>query len=154
MRSNVNIKNFGEYIAKSIKEWNSPDGGGFTCNLYRGKIKIAEVYDDGRGGGAEFRWLKPEEEKQLRAFVKKLPVVKFEGMDLMDLNVDMGWFASELVSAIKEKRACRKKTLFILKDDPHVWEIREQYCPVIVEWLRKKHGDKLDEIINERYATT
>ena len=101
MRREPNVKDFGDYTAKSIKEWNTDDGGGWACNLYRGKTKIAEVYDGGYGGEPEFSWFVDGEEELLRKFCKKLPKVKCESMDL---EIDMGWFVDELVSAVQEKR--------------------------------------------------
>jgi len=39
-----------EWTVKSVKTWKSPDGGGFSCNLYMDNKKVAECYNDGMGG--------------------------------------------------------------------------------------------------------
>ena len=35
---------------KSVKFFDTPDGGGFSCTLYEYGKKVAYVYDEGRGG--------------------------------------------------------------------------------------------------------
>lgn len=38
------------YTIKSVKFFDTPDGGGFNCTLYKDNKKVAYVYDEGRGG--------------------------------------------------------------------------------------------------------
>lgn len=42
------------YSIKSVKRFDTPDGGGFNCTLYENGKKVAYVYDEGRGGGLYF----------------------------------------------------------------------------------------------------
>ena len=45
------------YSIKSVKRFDTPDGGGFNCTLYADGKKVAYVYDEGRGGCLFYDWL-------------------------------------------------------------------------------------------------
>lgn len=47
MKHNSNTMN---YSVKSVKFFDTPDGGGFNCTLFQNGKKVAYVYDEGRGG--------------------------------------------------------------------------------------------------------
>jgi hypothetical protein len=52
------------------------------------------------------------------------------------------------------KRQCKTKTLFRLVDDDEgkYWIMKAVYSPIVKTRLEIKYGDKLAEIINEKYA--
>lgn len=45
-----------QYTVGAVKSIRGHDGYGFSCNLLRNKKKVAEVLDDGWGGGLQFHW--------------------------------------------------------------------------------------------------
>ena len=48
-----------DYTVKGFRRINGHDGQGWEANLYHGKTKIAEAFDDGWGGAVEIRWVVP-----------------------------------------------------------------------------------------------
>ena len=48
-----------DYTVKGFRSVNGHDGQGWEANLYHGKTKIAEAFDDGWGGMVEVRWEVP-----------------------------------------------------------------------------------------------
>lgn len=52
-----NTMSISSYSVSSVKTFKGHDGFGYSCFLLRGKKKVAEVVDDGWGGGLQFRWL-------------------------------------------------------------------------------------------------
>ena len=54
------------------------------------------------------------------------------------------------------KKRCKTKTCFTLVDTPknEYYSVKRPYSPELATALRKKHGSKLAEIINERFLKT
>lgn len=146
-----------EYSVKNVKTFKGPDFDGFNCSLYRGKTRIATVIDSGWGGDPLFEWLDRDEsnhskeEEKLREFVKTLPEA-YPGIPM-----DMDILVTRLVSDYEEnkwlKRHCKKKTVLRMKGAPagQYQIISREYSPEFAEHLRKKEGNKLEEIVNERF---
>lgn len=108
-----------------------------------------------------YRNARKEEADLLNAHLAKLPKVKSSfGDGKMELTVDSDWFVTELVARWgKEKaekkieRDCKTKTLFRLEGDKtgQHWIVKAPFDEQVRAYLNKKHGDKLLEIINDRY---
>lgn len=45
------------YTVAAVKKIRGHDGYGYSCNLMHNGKKVAEILDDGWGGGLQFRWL-------------------------------------------------------------------------------------------------
>lgn len=147
-----------DFSVKGVKTFRGHDGYGFNANLYYKGKKIAFVLNDNWGGGLMFTWEDnaPITEENFYAFVKTLPAVETE-YGMLDMCSDI--FVEDLVNVYNEnkeyKRKCKSKTLIITtKCDTSKGEYIIYNRPYGVEfkaWLKKKHGDKLVEIINERF---
>ena len=46
-----------QYTVGAVKTFRGHDGHGYSCNLLRNNKKVAEVVDDGWGGGLQFHWV-------------------------------------------------------------------------------------------------
>ena len=44
------------YTVKAVKTFRGHDGYGYSCNLLKDGKKVAEVVEDGWGGGLQFHW--------------------------------------------------------------------------------------------------
>ena len=126
-----------------------------TENEYPNKKAYDKAWD-------EWKKLKAEEEKLLLKHVKKLPKVKssFGGKEEMELTIDMDWFITDLVSKWEQdaeerkiQRQCKSKTLFRLKGDKEGehWVLKNTFDDRVRKALNDKYGDKLEEIINDRF---
>ena len=122
---------------KSLKKWNSPDGGGYQFTLTQHGVPVCEVTNEGNGGEVRLEWLclrwdgspvsndsmtladKAKVAKQapvsqvakvaLDAIVKATPEVESFGMML---KPDAGWLMEELVNLADLRKVCKKKTAF------------------------------------------
>lgn len=45
------------YTVAAVKKFRGHDGYGYSCNLLRNGKKVAEVVEDGWGGGLQFHWV-------------------------------------------------------------------------------------------------
>lgn len=153
------IQNFNGYTVKGIKSFVGMEGLGFNATLYKDGRKIAFCIDEGCGGDVIFQFVNRDgkDEKTLRDYCDTLPRVKCKGVP-EGLKMDMGWFITALVDQCEKdqkfKRQCKTHTLFRLTDDKEgqYWTLKAVYSPTVREHLQKKHGDKLVEIINERFV--
>lgn len=170
----ADIKDFGEYSVKNVKNFMGMDTYGFNCTLYRGKKKVAFCIDDGNGGEVMIDWGTPprstedkagweawraekkEEQKLLADHLKTLPKVMSE-LFPKGLTIDEGWFVSELVNRFeKEKevrkiqRQCSQKTLFRTKSnkDGAYYIQNAPYSIHLAQAIRLKYGQDV-EIFNE-----
>ncbi len=58
---------------KNVKEWESFDGGGYTCKIYLDGKLAAECYNDGNGGGNAYDFKSDELKAKVYAYVESLP---------------------------------------------------------------------------------
>lgn len=113
------------YTIKSLKTWNTRDGGGFQCQLLRDGKKVAEVTNDGNGGCFQFDWFKPQaatvtsqlydgklyeyqgcvEEAQLWSVCRAVPPYEYHGT-MMTTNPDM--LVSDLVSELELEKQLKR----------------------------------------------
>lgn len=168
--------NFGEYSVKKVKTFMGHEGGGYNADLYRGKKKVATVIDQGDGGEPYIYWVDVEakivpititnhkdekctfhgtpEQKLFKEHLETLPLQKeFD----MELRVSDDWFLSALVEAYEEgeqlRKWCKKKTVLKLngQGDGEYSVLPQPYDHNQKASWEKVMGDKLVEIINERF---
>jgi len=129
----------------------------FTADLYIDGVKAGTARNDGGGGSNDTDFDDRELEEQFYAYCKSLPPNRSGSFEL-PMNGD--FYISILVDKYQQlqnlKRLCRRVTLFRLKSveyKPNEYrEIAEKFTPQIAAYLRRKYGDDLAEIINERFA--
>lgn len=139
-----------KYTVKGIKTFRGMEGQGFNATLYRDGKKVGLVIDEGNGGSFLYEGMTKEEYKILKAqAVEMFPDMKFEQEDML---------VARLVDAVLTERQyrkwCKTKTFFRVKGDAEgEWRnIRYEYGPKVEEYIVKKYGDKLEEILNKRFA--
>ena len=160
---------------KGLKTWSSRDGGGYQYTLTHNGKAVASVTNDGNGGCTDIGWMNmtwdgrisvgynatPAQVKKataqaalskaakdaLDAFVAALPPHHYHGMDL---KVDAGWVASELVNIAETRKAIRKKTLF--RVDGTEYQIKAVYDAKVAAYIKGKYPTAT--ILNEDPAYT
>lgn len=160
------------YTVKGIKTFTGMEGIGYNCGLYKGNKKVAEVTDPATGGPIDFYWT--DMGKQPRVSMKQRgfdetefdrPCTPFEKefLEFIAENGDGSWMADEMWisnavnAALQEKeykKWCRQGTVFRLRSDkPGTWGVlKQKWTKAVSEALKKRHGDELEEILNERFA--
>jgi hypothetical protein len=168
--------NFGEYSVKKVKTFRGSDFDGYNAELYRGKMKVADILDEGNGGEVMIDWDdrtaskvritakghdgKPREydgtpeQKILIDFIATLPPEIYDEYTL-DVSDDM--FVGALVDAFEEdkklRRMCKKKTVVKTTDckDCEFVVISRPYDPKYKDLIMKKYGTTFIEIVNEKF---
>lgn len=164
-----------KYEVKGVKSWTGRDGYGYECNLYRDGKKVARVLNEGNGGQTMFYWADTEapkvevthdfygkevtrkvspEEAALLEHVKGMTYEFYgETYDHSD-ETFVGGLVDEYEEAKQFKRWCRKSVVFRLKGDKEgAWRtMKAKYDERAVKFLKDKYGDKIEEILNERFA--
>jgi hypothetical protein len=134
---------------KSFKSQRGHEGPGFYCVLWVDGAKGAEAIDQGDGGMIYWHWYSPEAKRKFDEYVASLPEremgLEFGLPSMMkqptadDVIVDL---ICELEVRKTLKRKCRTQTL--------IRAIKAAFTPAVAEQIRRKYGDQLVEIINER----
>lgn len=140
-----------DYTVGAVKKFKGHDGYCYTCNLLRNNKKIAEILEDGYGGGLQYTWLdhtkpalvntltyddKPHsfngtvEEALFYAQVMKLPKIK--SYDNSDMSTSPDIVIEEMVADIlmeKQIKADLKKQFTIQVKDGQLfsWKITPQF---------------------------
>ena len=137
------------YSVIKVKTFEGMEGKGFNATLCRDGRPIAFVIDEGCGGCYLWRWLDKDAELPFKAHVKgMLPKETFEREDM---------FLGRLIDAFEGekqiRRWCKKKVVFRLKADKAdtYRTLLAPYSAEAAAFVRKKHGEALEEILNERY---
>ena len=159
------------YAVKNVRSFQGREGLGFTCSLYRDGKRIGTVTDAANGGMIDF-YLHDGEKEKLDKFCKdnfepeihKIPTEppiwdqKYTGeTENVPIAIDVDMFVSHLVDEFenqkKIKRLCKKNTLYHLITDKagSYWSLQHPYTPIIKRYLQDEYGDKLVEIVNERF---
>lgn len=163
------------YSINALKTWNTHDGGGYQGNLLRDGKVVGQFHNDGNGGCTMVEFWKKEkgqvvrnqeEEALFEAHIASLPEQEWPAAFLQPgesktYKPDTDMFIAELVEELENlrrlKRACSKKTLFLLKgDDPKEgWRtISHPWCEKVKAHLTQKYGDQIKEIANETLAAS
>ncbi len=143
------------YSVKGVKTFRGHDGYGWEASLYNGKKRVATATDDGWGGGLQYHWLVAGEEKIMNDFIKKQPPYDYNGSKLDACSdVLIGDMVNLALENKEFKRKCKTKTLVITKDckDGEYFPWDYAYTPKLKAHIEKHYGDKLKEIINERFV--
>jgi len=162
MEMAVQVKT-GDYSIGQVKTFRGMEGMGFNLNLYRDGKKVCFVFDDACGGPYSYEWVDWKEKTEEGIFIdlmKSLPARSLGLGNGEPITVDMDGdiFVNEMFESFMQdkdmKKKCKTKILFILKDNKEgeYYEIKNAiYDTKTKEFLIKKYGDDLKEIINERY---
>jgi len=142
----------------------------FNAELWIDGKLAAHVENDGGGGSHMIRYVdrnhgKSAFQKAFDAWTEAMPPVPVEdewaiGRDFGPLEMDAELWISEEVERIaweqQLKRRCSRNTLIRLEGDGaneyRTFKPAVKFTPEMGVQLRAKHGAKLIEIINERFA--
>jgi hypothetical protein len=146
------------YSVKNVKtgpsrEW-GPNGS-YTCNLYNGSKKIAEVFEAGDGGCLDVRWL---DRKQKEDFVKfaesNTYVCEYDGTtETYSADLYIAKLVEDYETTKRTKRMCRTKTVVRWKGDEEgeFRTFKAKYSQKVKEAIEAKFGNQIVEIVNERF---
>lgn len=146
-----------ELTIKNYKGHDTHDGVSFTADVYVDGVKAFVVENDGNGGENLYIPFKPELRPLLEkaeAYAKGLPALETEWGPLeMDLDLLIADILEKKEEEKQLRRWCRKKVVFRLKDDPagEYRTLQAGYSLMADDFLVRKYGDKLEEIINKRF---
>ena len=135
---------------KNLKIFDTHDGYAYDLKLYLNSRLCARVQNSGTGSPSNWYW---EDSELQEIFLNHVASIK-AGNPLMDEDI----LVDELINKHEEnkwlKEKCKKETLFVLKEDKKQ-EYRtlkdSPYCEQAKQHLQEKYGDRLAEIINERF---
>lgn len=152
------MNSISQYTVGAVKTFRGHDGHGYSCNLLRNKKKVAEVTDDGWGGGLQFHWVdnntstvvnnrtyegKPHsftgtvEESLFYAEVMKLPKIpSFDKTQEMFTDPDI--VVDEMVNEVlltKKIKADLQKNITIQTKEGQIfnWKISAKHSGVILK---------------------
>jgi hypothetical protein len=142
------------------------EGDGYSVELYLDGKKAAEVIDEGNGGPPMYHWYDTAIRDAFYRWIKAQPPVHYpaaHGMEGFDMPASEETFISDLVEKLlaekdrqKLLKTLRTKCCFRLKSDAAKGvayrSLNSPYSPSAKEWLVKKFGDDLGEILNETEA--
>lgn len=150
------------YTVKGVRSHYGMDGVATHCNVYRDGKRICEFIDNGDGGEPIVRFVNPEEERFAMEFVKDNERTK---KNFKDYGASSAWdiFVEDLCNDYDQAKADRrlqkkleKETFFRLKDEKYKegeWRVvKSPYSPKVQEYLEKKYGTRLGEILNVKKA--
>jgi len=168
-----------QFEAKSLKKWNTRDGGGYQFNLYHRGKSVAQVTNDGRGGEVEIDWtgvrydgslwtpptlegrkaatwnrnakLAQAAKAELDAIVAATPPVDSR-FAAEPLKVNVGWLTEELVNVTGILRLIKRgKTVFAEAGvDSEYYTVNEPYGPNMQAWIDQKYPGAT--VYNVKYA--
>lgn len=166
------------YSVCKVKSFTGMEGPGFNAELCCDGKAVAFAIDEGCGGEVMLQWQDWKETKveaeitrydKTKATIKCSPAeaacrdycrgkLAYPGDDTLgDLELDPESLVSNLVFEAQRqarlRRQCRTKTLFRLRSDgPDNYRIvKKKYSAELEDWIRKRHGDDVIEIINTRF---
>jgi hypothetical protein len=148
-----------KFEIKSFRSQRGHEGPGFYCVLWVDGVKAAEAIDQGDGGMLHWHWFDREAERKFKEYVASQPEREMGlefGLPSMMKKPTADDVLVELVGELEVrkalKRKCRTQTLIRLKGDkPEEYRaIKVAYTSAVAEEIRRKYGDRLLEIINER----
>lgn len=153
--------NFGEYSINALKQFDTPDGGGYNLNILRNGKKIATAHEAGHGGEVQISWLDSEkpriehkttnykgephsynvtpEEKILLDFLKTLPNLESEYTE-GGLSICPGIFLDEIINTMNAQKEAKK----ILRKS-FVFHRKDFEAKVYVPYPRRLKGREIPE---------
>lgn len=173
-------RQYSRLTVKNLRSCEGNEGYAYSATLYLDGKKVGQVRNDGNGGMTFVDFFKRvrgkverdrEAEAKVLAYVAEQPDVDMgpdpKAEDYPNpakrwmMKPDLEWVASQVVEqALEEKEQrgwCRSKVVFRLKGDRDgEWRtIKASWKtqgPQVRAHLAKKYGDKIEEILNERFA--
>lgn len=148
-------------VVKNFKSCRGMDGEAFSLSLYIDGKRAAEIQNSGSGGPNMYRWLQktPSERTRMEAAFKEhcRSVADDEYKDSSEVeDIVLATVIDRVMEDRYLKRHCRKEVLFRVDGDKE-----GSWRTLSVPWsenrervrahLRGKYGDKLVEIVNERF---
>ena len=140
------------------------EGYGMNSTLCKNGKPLCNVDDDGNGGEYNFYSTNPknpfswkEEQKLSEELTSLMGKVKYDEFDDFEVNFDTSMLVDLLVDEFEQektyKRHCKKKTCFITTDckKGEFVTINVLYSDKVKQQLETKYGNKLVEILNEKY---
>lgn len=156
----------GRITVKNLKTLSgSPEGDAWTCSLYFDGKRFAAARYDGWGGPVRYEFNSASAEQKARDYVAGLPgwTCEYDG-SVNPYTLDI--VTEEAVNDCRENRYLKRavKTKLVArhvgqrKGEYHEWKFvwRPDHADRIREHIAAqldKDGLKLDEILNERFAT-
>jgi len=161
-----------KYEVKNVKSFRGREGYGFNASLYRDGKRVAHVDDEGNGGCYRYHWLDWEAgrveipttvngkdfmlkvTREQKAFMEHVKAAGKYG-DFEPEDSCVAELVDEYEANKQYKKWCKKSIVFRLKgDEEGKWRmLRAKYGDKrAVQFLKDKYGDKLEEILNERFA--
>lgn len=151
-----------KFTIKRFESFRTHDGGGFNFDLYVDGKKVAEVAEEGHGGGLLVRWDDPKASVAMEEYVAALPSEKLPdeadtwllemyptGFRTLDVETFLCKLADDYENAKRMKRLCSKKTLFRLPEDNEgqYRVISRKFDPVVKAHIYSKYPNAT--ILNE-----
>ncbi len=107
---------------KAFKQWPTPDGVGYSCNLYYQGKRCATVNEDGNGGSLRIRW-ESDQAKRLFDEAVKNTESQFSEETISEMSERSHTFLvgerlmGEIVTVYELRRLCEKHAVIRLPDD-------------------------------------
>jgi hypothetical protein len=139
------------------------DNGSYVCNVYFDNKKVARIFEAGNGGCLDIDITDAAKYKEMEAYFKDVvlplnPPKPYDFDPSKSFQIDIDVFYSALVELFEENKQykswCRTKVCFSVKGDPDgEWRtLKGKYCQSAKDWIMNKYGDKVKEILNERFT--
>ena len=146
-----------KYEVKNVKNFQGREGYGYECSLYCDGKRVGKVVDVASGGQARFYWADPKagDEGALVEHIKGKTFEHYGEVYSHSVDTFVGALVDEYEKNKQYKKWCKNKTMFRLKGDKEgQWRsLRVPYGdPRAKSLLEQKYGDKVEEILNERFA--
>lgn len=146
-----------QFEIKNIRTFRGMEGYGVNSTLYRNGKKLCNCDDSGDGGCLDFSEYSVQEklDKELAKFIGKVKFVDKD--DSMTNDYDAETFVNDLLAIADEnkqlKSKCKKNTLVVTTEckEGQFAQWNHLFTPEFKIHLQKHYGNKLVEIINERY---
>ena len=164
---------------RKVKTFRGREGDGFNAELCRDGKPVAFVMDDANGGMYRWEWydrseprvkktvegydgkpfertMTPEEAK-LEDHVATLPKESWEydaELHAVTDEIFVGGLVDDVANDKRMKRLCKTKVLFRLAGDKEgeYRTVKAAYDARVKEWMAGKYGDKVVEVLNDKYA--
>ena len=162
------------YCVKNMKTGPSREfgpGGSYTCNLYNGNKKIAEVFEAGDGGELDVRWIGDRTETverngyKFKATTEEVAFSKFcetqtyvgewDGKTrTYTPDLYIAKLADEYLTNRQIKGWCRNKTVVRMKSDGEgqFSTFNAKFSEKVKAALTARYGNDILEFVNERFA--
>lgn len=116
------------YSVRNVKSFDGRNGPGFSCTLYNGGRKVADVVNDANGGAFRFHWHRTRDEAMLEDYVATLPPVSLEPYARGTAPQNRDGYLAELVeryeNAARFRRLLGAKVVLLLDGQVRTYNAR------------------------------